>query len=257
MSMTPGTPVPGPPAPVRRSWSAWRTVWVILGSLLILLGGGLLVGGGIGLWAHSQRDANGYHTAGPERVTTDTYALTAPSLDVDITGPDSLYANDLLGDVRIGIESRNAETPLFIGIGPADEVAKYLDGVGHSEVSDVDVDPFKVSYVPHQGGAPAADPATRTFWVASAIGTGPHTLNWDVADGNWSVVVMNADRSQGVDTDVSVGGTLPIVLPIAIATLVVGGILLILGIVLIAVTVATRPTVRTPAQTPPGQVPAP
>ncbi|MFG1621575.1 hypothetical protein [Kribbella sp. NPDC049227] len=256
MTTTPSTPVPSP-APVRRSWSAWRTVWVILGSLLILLGGGLLVGGGIGLWAHSQRDAEGYHTAGPERITTDTYALTAPSLDVSLTGPDELYADDLLGDVRIRIESSNAETPLFIGIGPAGEVAKYLDGVGRSEVSDIDVDPFKVSYVPHQGGAPAADPSTQTFWVASDSGTGPRTLGWDVADGNWSVVVMNADGSPGVDADVSVGGTLPIVLPIAIATLVVGGVLLMLGIVLIAVTVATRRTVRTPVQPAPGQVPAP
>lgn len=255
MTTTPATPVPS--APVQRSWSAWRTVLVILGSLLILLGGGLLVGGGIGLWAHSQRDADGYHTAGPERITTDTYALTAPSLDVNIAGPDALYADDLLGDVRITMESRNAETPLFIGVGPAGEVAKYLDGVDHSEVADFDVDPFKVTYVAHPGGEPAADPATQTFWVASAIGTGPQTLNWDVADGNWSVVVMNADRSQGVDADVSVGGTLPIVLPIAIATLVVGGVLLILGIVIIAVTVATRRTVSMPVQTPPGQVPAP
>ncbi|WP_406050301.1 hypothetical protein [Kribbella sp. NBC_00889] len=257
MTTAPAAPVPSSPAPVRRSWSAWRTVLVILGSLLILLGGGLLVGGGIGLWAHSQRDADGYHTAGPERITTDAYALTAPSLDVAIAGPDALYANDLLGDVRIRIESTNAETPLFVGIGPAGEVARYLDGVGHSEVSDIDVDPFKVSYVPHQGDAPAADPSAQTFWVASDSGTGPRTLDWDVADGNWSVVVMNADGSPGVDADVSVGGTLPIVLPIAIATLVVGGILLILGIVLVVVTVATRRTVRTPVQTAPGQVPAP
>ncbi len=71
--------------------------------------------------------------------------MSAPSLDVDVTGPDAIYANDLLGDVRITIESRNAETPLFIGIGPAGDVAKYLDGVGHTEVADFDVDPFKVT----------------------------------------------------------------------------------------------------------------
>ena len=240
--MTRTEPVPSPATPVRRSWSAWRTVLVIVGAVLVLLGGGLLAGGGIGLWAHAQRDSAGYHTAGPERLTTDTFALSAPSLDVGITGPDAIYANDLLGDVRITIESRNAETPLFIGIGPAGDVASYLNGVGHTEVADVEADPFKVSYVPRPGGEPAADPTAQTFWVASDAGTGPRTLNWDVADGNWSVVVMNADGSPGVDADVSIGSTLPGVLPVSIGALVAGGVLLLLGIVVIVVTVATRRT---------------
>jgi hypothetical protein len=238
--MTTTEPIPGPATPVSRSWSAWRTVLVILGAVLILLGCGLLAGGGIGLWAHAQRDAAGYHTAGPERLTTDTFALSAPSLDVGIAGPDAIYADDLLGDVRITLESRNVETPLFIGIGPAGDVARYLNGVGHTEISDFEADPFKVTYVPRPGGQPAADPAAQTFWVASDSGTGSRTLSWNVADGNWSVVVMNADRSQGVDADVSIGSTLPGVLPVSIAALVVGGLLLLLGIVVIAVTVATR-----------------
>jgi hypothetical protein len=256
MTTTPAAPIPAPAAPVRRSWSVWRTLLVILGSILILLGGCLLVAGGIGLWAHEQGDADGYHTAGPESLTTDSFALSAPSLDVNIAGPDELYANDLLGDVRISIESTNAQTPLFIGIGPAADVARYLDGVGHAEMADFDVDPFKVTYVPRPGGAPTADPAAQTFWVASDTGTGPRTLDWDVADGNWAVLVMNADGSQGVDTNASVGATLPILQPIAITALVVGGILLIIGIAIVVLTVATRRTTRQPVPTAPsGQVP--
>jgi hypothetical protein len=256
MTTTPAAPIPGPTAPVRRSWSAWRTLLMILGSILILLGGTLLIGGGIGLWAHSQRDADGYHTAGPERLTTDSFALSAPSLDVNIAGPDEVYAGDLLGDIRITIESRNADTPLFIGIGPAADVAAYLDGVGHAEVSDFDVDPFQVTYVPRPGGQPTADPAVQTFWVASDTGTGPRTLNWDVADGNWSVIVMNADGSQGVDTNASIGGKLPVVLPIAIAALVLGGVLLMIGIAIVVLTVATRRNARQPVQTAPGPAPS-
>ena len=252
------TPAPTPPtAPVRRSWSAWRTVLVIIGSLLVMLGGVLMVGGGIGLWVHDQRDADGYHTAGPERITTDAFALSAPALDVNIAGPDAIFANDLLGDVRITIESRNPQTPLFIGVGPSADVARYLDGVGHTEIADLDVDPFKVTYVPRPGGQPTADPAAQTFWVASDTGTGPRTLAWDVADGNWSVIVMNADGSPGVDADVSVGGELPVILPIAITALVVGGVLLMIGIAIIILTVATRREARQPVQTAPGNVPSP
>lgn len=252
--MTTTGPVTGPAGSVRRSWSAWRTVLVILGSLLILLGGASLIGGGVALWTHAQRDADGYHTAGPERLTTEAFALTAPSLDVDLTGPDAVYAGDLLGDLRITVESRKADTPVFVGIGPADDVARYLDGVRRSEVADFDADPFTVSYVQRAGGQPAADPGTQDFWAASDTGTGRRTVTWNVADGNWSIVVMNADRSAGVDADVSLGGTLPVLLPAAIAALVVGGLLLILGIVIIVLTIATRRTIGQPAPAAPGPV---
>jgi len=240
MTATPTAPVPSAPPPVQRSWSGWRTLLVIIGAVLIMIGGSLLIGGGIGLWAHSQRDGDGYYTAGPERLSTDTFALSAPSLDVNISGPDSIYADDLLGDTRIKLESAKADVPLFIGIGPAADVAKYLDGVAHSEISDFDVDPFKVTYAAQPGNQPAAGPAAQTFWVASDSGTGPRTLTWDAKDGDWAIVIMNADRSVGVDADVSVGGTLPAVLPIAIGALVTGGVLLLGGIVLIALTIATR-----------------
>ena len=204
----------------------------------------------VGLWTHAQRDADGYHTAGPERLTSDAFVLTAPSMDVGITGPDAVAAGDLLGDVRITVTSTK-DTPVFVGIGPADDVARYLDGVRRSEVADFDADPFTVSYVQHPGGQPTADPTTQDFWAASDSGTGTRTLTWNVADGNWSIVVMNADRSAGVDADISLGATLPVLLPASITAVVVGGLLLLIGIVIIVVTIATRPTVGQPVQAPP------
>ena len=35
---------------------------------------------------------------------------------------------------------------LFFGIGPASDVERYLDGVEHDIVVDVEVDPFEVEY---------------------------------------------------------------------------------------------------------------
>jgi hypothetical protein len=247
--MTTDVASPGPP--VRRGWSAWRTILVILGALVALLGGAMLVAGAVGLWAHQQHDSDGYLTTDTKQFSTDTFALSAPSLDVDVAGPDALYAEDLLGDVRIRGESSKAGTPLFIGIGPADAVAKYLEGVGHAEISDVDVDPFNVTYTPRPGAAPTALPADQSFWVASETGTGPRTLVWNVADGNWSVLIMNADGSAGVSADLNVGATLPVVQYVAIGALVAGGLLLIIGLAVIVVTIATRG--RTMAATAPGQ----
>lgn len=185
---------------------------------------------------HGERDAEGFHTGDPGRLTTDTFAVYAT---------DPIFADGSLGEIRFGLESRNAETPLFIGIGPAGDVARYLDGVGHAEVSDFDSDGFVVNYLPHPGGEPATDPAVQTFWVASDTGTGPRTLTWNIADGNWSILIMNADRTPGVDTDATVGATLPFIFPITIAILTTGAVLLITGTTMLAITLATHLRNRT------------
>ena len=62
--------------------------------------------------------------------------------------------------------------------------------------------------------APAA-PASKRIWAASAHGTGMQTVTWDVKHGDWSVVVMNADGSRGVDTGVSAGADFPILSALA------------------------------------------
>jgi hypothetical protein len=69
--------------------------------------------------------------------------------------------------------------------------------------------------------APGA-PAGERFWAASATGAGTQSLSWPVESGDWAVVVMNADGSAGVRTDVSVGAKVPAVLWIGIGLLVVG-----------------------------------
>jgi hypothetical protein len=249
MTTAPTTTGPGQAPPQKRPWGAWRTVLIILASLLVLLGGCLLVAGGIGLWAHQQRDADGYFTAGPEQFQTDTRALSAPSIDINLAGPEVVPGQDLLGKVRIRAVSMDTDTPLFVGIGPSAEVAKYLEGVGHDELSDIDVDPFKATYTTRPGDESPGDPAGQSFWVASDTGTGPRTLVWDVADGDWTILIMNADGSPGIDANVSAAAKFPIILPIAIGTLIVGGTLLILGLVVIGLTIVLRGT-STPAPRP-------
>lgn len=240
MTTTPTTPIPAPTPPVRRSWSGWRTALVVVGSLFALVSVVLFAIGGVGLWAQQQRDRDGYFTAGPERVTTSTYALSAPSVDIGGAGPDAFYTDDFLGEVRIDFASKTPGTPVFIGIGPAADVATYLNGVSHDEIADFDVDPFKLSTTARDGDKPAAGPAAQTFWVASATGTGPSTLNWTAKGGDWTVVIMNADGSPKVDVDLSVGGTLPAVEGITIGALIGAVLLLIIAAALVVLAVTTR-----------------
>ncbi len=222
--------------PGRQRWAEQRQpsggrALLIVGVILAFVGIWLLVVGGRALVAAQGRDSDGFYSTDTEVLATDSYALSSPP-EFSGAGPDVLYARNLLGDVRISGESSTSGSPLFIGIGPADDVAAYLANVGHAEVRDFEVSPFDVEYESHPGDAPSEPPTAQPFWAASVSGTGTQTLETEIPSGDWSVVIMNADGSAGVSADLQVGATLPIISWIAIGALAVGCLLLVVGIIL-------------------------
>jgi hypothetical protein len=165
-------------------------------------------------------------TTPTERFATQTYALTRTRLEIDTDGPGWLLNDSWFGKVRIRGESPGAKM-LFIGIGPEAAVAKYLGSVAHANVHDIDFDPFRVTYLPIEGGAPQGK----------------------VREGDWSIVLMNADGSRGVVANVDLGAKLSFLLWVAIGSLI-GGVLVIGGstalIVLAAQTQQPSPAPPTP-----------
>lgn len=204
---------------------------IILGFIaLVFLGGAAVL-----LWAHTtQRDADGYYTFDPEPFTSPGYAIT--SEDVYLGAPNAWVPDDL-ATVRIRASSA---TETFIGIGPTDDVERYLQGVGHSVVRDVEDDPFRVEYRVVPGEAAPEPPGEQTFWVGTATGAGEQTLTWDLGAGNYTVVLMNADASQGVDAELSAGVKVDVALPIGIGMLVVGLLLGAAAAVLIVLSTRGR-----------------
>jgi hypothetical protein len=200
-----------------------RVILIVLGSIGALFGLAVMAGGGFLLWADRTQREDGYLTTPSERFATPTYALTRTRLEVDTNGEGWVLNESWFGKVRIRGESTAGKT-LFIGIGPQAEVAKYLGPVAHANVQDLDFDPFHVTYLPVTGGAPQAPPTEQSFWTASASGVGTQTLTWKVRDGDWSVVLMNADGSRGVSADVDLGAKLSFLLWVAIG-LLLGGVL--------------------------------
>ena len=150
------------------------------------------------------------------------------------------------GKVRIRGESPGAKM-LFIGIGPEAAVAKYLGSVAHANVQDIDFDPFRATYLPVAGGAPQGPPTEQRFWAVSASGVGTQTVMWKVREGDWSVVLMNADASRGVVADVDLGAKLSFLLWVAIGSLI-GGVLVIGGSTALIVLAART---RQPSPAPP------
>jgi len=218
--------------------SAGRVILIVLGSIGVLFGIAVLAGGGFLLWSDRTQREDGYLTTPTERFATPTYALTRTRLEVDTNGAGWVLNDSWFGKVRIRGESPGKT--LFIGIGPEAAVAKYLGNVDHASVQDIDFDPFRVTYLPIAGGAPQGSPTEQGFWAASASGVGTQTLTWKVRDGDWSVVLMNADGSRGVTADIDLGAKLSFLLWVAIG-LLIGGVLVVGGSTALVVLAARKP----------------
>jgi hypothetical protein len=202
--------------------TAGRIALLVAGGLLALVSLGLLAGGGTLLWAHTtQRDNDGFYSTRFERFESDGYAIRSDDLDLSTDGPDWLFDGGRLGTIRLYASSGNPDKGLLIGIGPKNAVESYLRGVEHDVVVDVALDPFEVEYRRQPGNRPLSTPGTQEFWATVAN----RRLEWEVEEGDWVAVVMNADGSRGVVADVSVGAKSDLILWVGIG-LLVGGILL-------------------------------
>ena len=217
---------PEPTQPPRRRWGVGRVVLLVLGILAALLALGILGVGGTLLWAdQTQRDTDGFVSADPQRFSSDGYAILSDSIDIDEDIPDWLLSEDVVGSVRVQAEAAEGGE-IFLGLGPTADVRRYLAGVEHDVVRDLDYEPFRASYRHVDGAAPRSPPGDQTFWTADASGSGEQTLEWDLEQGDWSLVLMNADGSAGVAADVSAGAEAPFVIWLAVGLIVLGVLLL-------------------------------
>lgn len=221
-SDSPSTPI----APARPARPA-RVAALVAGALIALVAFALLVGGGALLWLNGRKADDGYLSTSAHRFATPADAVATDDLDVDLDGADAVVRDDLLGKVRLKATS-NTGKPVFVGIARSEDVARYLRDVRYARLTDVDYSPFHATYRPHRGSDAPAPPSDRHFWAASAHGNGAQRLTWRVQDGSWSVVVMNADGSAGVDAAVSAGATVPFLVPVG-WSLIGGGLVLLAG----------------------------
>jgi hypothetical protein len=168
-----------------------------------------------GLWARFGTSEHGWISSGTHRYASSGRAIVSGSLDADG------IPNWLVAKARISASSDGAR-PLFVGVARQADVDRYLAGVAHSTVEDVNFSPFDATYSSTKGSKAPARPAAQSFWVKSEVGTGTQTASWKLRNGHWRIVVMNADASPGVVADAKAGITFRGELPIAFSLLGVG-----------------------------------
>ena len=194
-------------------------------SAVALIALGLVAAGVAGLWTRAAHSDHGYIASGAHPYTTNGRAIVSDTMNVNDV-PRWLVA-------KVWVDaSATAGRPLFVGVGRGKDVDRYLAGVSRSTVDDVNFDPFDVSYIATPGNAVPARPASQTFWAASSEGSHP-SVAWKLRDGDWRVVVMNADGSPRVAADTKLGGSIRGDLAVAIGALALGVALAALAVALI------------------------
>lgn len=201
-----------------------RAGLIVLAAIMMVIGVGVAAGGAALLIAFG---TDGKITSGAHPVSTPTAAVITDVASIHNTS----QVADILGSPTVHLTASGGNASgVFVGIGRASDVDSYLAGVAVDQARDVDLDPFVLSLSRLDGVATPTPPGEQTFWVASASARGVADLTWNVRDGDYRMVLMNADGTPVVDTQLSVGLQLPGFFGLSLGFLIGGLILLIGGI---------------------------
>ncbi len=203
-----------------------RIFLIILGAILALIG---FACGSASFAAYRSVDSDGY-VEGSGRMTTPTAAFVTDTAKFEKVD-DNAAAR--AGKVKLRIAAERSDGgPVFVAIGRNEDVTSFLAGGSSAIVRDLEFGPFDYSAVAQGGTRPLPAPDTSSFRVAAA-GPGRQEVVWNVEAGDWRALVMNADGSAGVDVQTSFAVRFPYLRGFAIAGMVIGAFLLVIGVLLI------------------------
>ena len=217
---------------------ARRVVLFVVGGVLLVIGVLAAIAGGALMAFFGSNDTL---SSGVQQVSTPTRALVSPAGSIQ----GASGAQTVVGSVRLRITATptGAGHLLFLGIGPASAVDRYLNGVSHDVATDVSVTPFHLTLARQGGTATPAPPGSQSFWVASASRTHP-ALTWTVTSGSYRVVAMNTDAAAPVAFAGGLNLTIPHSFAIGLGLLIGGIVLVVIAIVLIVLGARARPQSR-------------
>ena len=211
------------------------TTTTVAGVVLLVLAAVLAVSAA-GLWTAKEtlRDDDGFFTTPAASCRADTFAITSERLRLQVDGVDELTPSSFLGDGRVTVESRH-ESSVFVGVAASDSVDSYLEGVARTTMApERAFEERRLRVCETSGGqAPSAVPASLPIWTTYSQGEGRQVITWPFEEGDWTVVVMNADGSRGLDVTVDAGATFSGVGLLLSALFIAAGVSLLFGLSLV------------------------
>jgi len=215
---------------------------LIASGVVLTAAGGAIAAGGVVLGAFGGTD--GSLSTGTKHHETTAHAVVSD--EGDLGGSTNLA----FGDPTLKVSVSDSDQPVFVGIGPAEEVDRFLAGSRVQTVSDFDLWPLQLDTETRDGDRTPHSPLDETFWVAQSDGATSAAASWKIDDGSYRVVVMNADGSPGVGVDGSLSVKVPVLGALTVGSLAGGGLLLVIGGTLLVAGLRRKestPTAPTPA----------
>jgi hypothetical protein len=200
----------------------------ILGSILVIVAGGAMV------WASQfHKDAEGFYVTDPMELSSGSYAVTSETIEIDNGASKALYWLGM-DTIKTEVASNDASKPVFIGIAKSRDVEDYLFDVKHEELTDIDVFPSRFRYKSIPGNAQPQPPGSQGFWLEKSEGTGVQRIEFNLEEGDYTIVAMNADASTGINMDVVFGiKASGLVLALGIIFILIGLVVLAAGITMV------------------------
>jgi hypothetical protein len=223
-----------------------RTALIAAGIILTVSGGVAAAGGGAVVAAVG---SDSTLSSGRHAITSPTSALVTEEGDIDD------FDAGFLGHPGIKLSISGSDKPVFVGVGPAAAVDRYLAGADVETVTDFDVRPFHLTTTVHEGTRQLSSPLDQSFWVAQSEGSSAAATTWKIHDGTYRLVVMNADGSAGIDVDGRIGLHVPRLTAIGRGLLGGGLGVLLIGVTVLVLGLRSRAT-STPVETTPQYVTA-
>lgn len=182
----------------------------VIGSLAAIAGGGLLAAFG----------TDGRLASGPHPLSTRATAIVSPITSIKNTsGIAALTGKPTL---RISASPVQRSAGVFVGIGPAADVDRYLARVSTERITSLNTDPYTITQTTRSGQTTPRPPATQPFWVARSTSTHTTSITWKIRDGRYRLVIMNANGQPGLATSTAIGITTPNIAYLSLAGLIIG-----------------------------------
>lgn len=207
-----------------------RILFIIIAVLLVIAGGACAVPSAV---TYRALDSGGFIN-GSGHMSTDTAALVTNTAQFREVTEKEVEEGRAGGKVRLRFEAERSDGgDVLVAVGSADAIQALVVTGSYEIVDSLQFDPFDYRGVARGGRNELAPPEDGLF-VTVASGPGHQEVVWTIVPGAWRAIIMNADGSAGVDVDVRFGARFPYVRGFAIAGMVIGVVLIVIGIAWLA-----------------------
>ena len=204
----------------RESWGIVHIGIILIAVIMLITSFGLIMGGAsLRTIQDLLVDEEGFIISDPAEIDVSGYAIVLENMEFDIDPVAWQWFQNRGGllTFKIVTESNNPSREIFVGIAREQDVGSYLDDVEYQRVIDADfhIEEYDLTlsdsdFILHPGGPPAAPPLIHSYWVVQGSDTEQQQITWDPQAGNYYVVIMNSDGSEGIQADIQVGVRVPI-----------------------------------------------